>query len=120
MAGFDYDAMQVRAGALLDRFNQGSSSEQVITSTPAANEWDLPSETVAETVLDAVARGVSEKYVDGENIISTDLQMTIAAVDFTATAGMNIKIDGKAVTVLRVDAVPAMGTVVVWRVFVRG
>ena len=120
MAGFDYDAMQVRAYGLLDRFNQGASSEQVITVTPAANEWDMPSEAVAETKLTAVARGVSERYVDGSNIIATDLQMTISAVDFTATAGMNMKIDGKAVTVLRVDAVPAMGVTVVWRVFVRG
>lgn len=120
MAGFDYAKMQAKAGDLLVRFNQGASSNQVITTTPAANEWDLPSETVVETTLNAVARGVSFKYIDGVNILSTDLQMTIRAVDFTATAGMNIKIDGKAVTVLRVDAVPAMGTVVVWRVFVRG
>ena len=119
MAGFDYDAMQARAGALLERFNQGASSEQVITTTPAPNAWDLPTETVAETVLDAVARGVSSKYVDGVNILATDLQMTISAVDFTATAGMAIKIDGSAVTVLRVDAIPAMGTAVAWRVFVR-
>lgn len=115
-----YDEIQTIAGDLLTEFNQGASSEQVITSTPAANEWDPPTETVTETVLDAVARGVSSKYVDGVNILATDLQMTISAVDFTATAGMNIKIDGNAVTVLRFDAVPAMGTVVVWRVFVRG
>ena len=115
-----YDEMQVIAGDLLAEFNQGASSEQVITSTPAANEWDLPSESVAEMVLDAVASGVSSKYVDGVNILATDLQMTISAVGWTATAGMNIKIDGAAVTVLRVDQIPAMGTAVAWRVFVRG
>ena len=115
-----YDDMQTIAGDLLSEFNQGASSEQVITSTPAANEWDLPSEIVTETVLDAVARGVSSKYVDGVNILSTDLQMTVSAVDWTATAGMSIKIDGAAVTVLRFDGIPAMGTPVAWRVFVRG
>ena len=114
-----YDELQVLAGDILSEFNQGSSGEMVITSTPAANEWDMPSEATLETTLDAVARGVSSQYIDGVQIVSTDLQMTVSAIGWSPSAGMNIKIDGAAVTVLRFDAIPAMGTAVAWRVFVR-
>lgn len=110
--------MSATAKRLLTRFNQGALSSIVITETAGASEFDPPTMSPVATTRQGVSRGVSSKFVDGENILSTDLQLMIEATSLTVDNRMTI--DGKSVQILRVDQIPPSGVVVATRVFVRG
>lgn len=94
-----------------------------------------PSETRTYT-LDAVVRDVATKYVDGTEILSTDIQVTASTkMSWTATNGVAITpstvryepspgdvmaIDGDGVTIVKSMRIPRAGTAVAWRFIVRG
>jgi hypothetical protein len=112
-----YGKLTGTAARLLDKFRQGAVEIGTTTTIPGANPWDAPIVTTQWQSVDAVARGVSAKYVDGVNIVSSDLQVTFqGAVD----VGGLMRIDGRQVAILRIDRVPAAGDPVVTRAFVRG
>lgn len=115
---FDYARMAATAKRLLTEFNQGSLSAVEVTTTAGAGPFDPPSEAAVSTQRQGVARGVSSQFVDGVNILSTDLQLMLEATDIDV--GSRVTVDGKPVTVLRVDSIPPSGVTVVTRVFVRG
>jgi hypothetical protein len=119
MSTFYSDLRNVASG-LLREFAQGTVDIGKPVTTAGANEWAPPVTTIAWTPVNAVARGVSQKYVDGASILATDLQLTVDFGAYDPAAGDRIRIDGKQVSVLRFDRIPAAGTVVAWRVFVRG
>ena len=110
--------MAATAKRLLTKFNQGNLSTIVITTTPGVTEFDPPTSSQEPTQRQGVARGVSSKFVDGTNILSTDLQLMLEATDIDV--GSRVTVGGKAVSVLRVDQIPPSGVSVVTRVFVRG
>jgi hypothetical protein len=115
-----YGDLRNVATGLLREFKQGTVEAGRAVSVPGATAWAAPTITVQWTPINAVARGVSQKYVDGANIIATDRQVTIEAGVWSFQAGDRLRIDNKEVVVLRVDPIPAAGAPVAWRVFVRG
>jgi hypothetical protein len=122
MAGFDYSRMQGTASRLMQRFKQGTIVlTRPGTETPGPNPWDPP--VVGDPVeheLDGVAKGVSAEFVDGTTILATDIQITCSVppvVPSIETDAMTV--DGKSVTLLRIDQIPAAGTPVAYRLFVR-
>lgn len=106
----------------------GQGAIQLVRYTPGANgpnPWDPPEPpTRTVTPLQAAARGVSEKFIGVEVapnmvIVASDLQVIAAPWDGTYEPGDVLEIDGKPVTVLRIDNIPAAGTVSAIRFIVR-
>jgi hypothetical protein len=114
-----YDEMKAVADELLGEFAQGTVTLSRVVQTPAVNDWDEPSEAVTAYTLQAVVRGVSKQFIDGTTILATDLQATVAVPSVVPVPNDLLLLDGDAVTVLRVDAIPAVGTVCAYRLFLR-
>lgn len=114
----DYARLRTVADRLLDNASQGTVEIGATVSTPGATAIDPPSVVTTWTAYDAVARGVSFKYVDGQTILATDL-MAIIQADAPAEVGGLARVDGVARNIVRVDNIPAAGTVVAKRVFLR-
>lgn len=124
MAGF-YGEMQDLAGEILsdDDFNQGVI-RYIAPDTPGDTPWYAPTPGTPITLEGAVANGVSQKYLS-EKVTSSDIQVTasvfgIGVVGFTPVIGGVVEIDGVERQVVEVKPVPAAGTVVVWKIFVKG
>lgn len=114
-----YSDLRNVASDLLREFAQGVVEVGRPVTVEGPEEWSPPVTTIQWTRINAVARGVSQKYVDGASIVATDLQLTVDFGDYNPAAGDRIRIDGKEVSVLRFDRIPAAGEVVATRVFVR-
>ena len=133
-----YLRFQATADRLLADWKQGTITiTRTIQGTPdPETPWiPAPSETRTYT-LDAVAKDVSTKYVNGTTVLSTDVQVTASTkMMWTATNGSPITaaevryepspgdvmaIDGKGVTMVQTMRIPRAGTAVAWRFIVRG
>jgi hypothetical protein len=122
MAAFDYARMQGTASRLMQRFKQGTIVlTRPGTETPGPNPWGPP--VVGDPVeyeIDGVAKGVSERFVDGTVVLATDLEITAAVFGVAPSMETDqITIDGRVVVIVRIDQVPAAGTPVAWRFIVR-
>lgn len=116
-----YSNLNSTAARLLAKYQQGIVEIGRPVSVPGANEWSTPTITTTWTPINAVVSGVSQKYVDGVNIVITDKQvLTQIPVAFDETAGDQVRIDGKVVAVLAVVDLPGAGEVVATRLLVRG
>ena len=116
-----YDRARATADRLLNPARLGAASGAIVltrrTVTDAPNPWDNPTITTASETLKAQAFGVSSQLIgtpanepDGPVIIATD-RMVIAALPVMGyVAGDILAIDGRAVTILRVENIPAAGT----------
>jgi len=113
-----FDRFQTTAKRLLAQYNTGDVAKVTITTVPPANEWELPTTSTTSVTVDAFVTGVAEEYVDGTQIVTTD-RMAIVAGDVAVSVGDNVTIDGQAVSVQRVVAVPAAGTAAIKKLIVR-
>lgn len=92
---------------------------------PPANSWDPPRPpVVTKTTLKGAARGVSTELVGtevapGVQLVATDLVVIVAPWGGAYAVGDGMELDGRAVTVMRVDRIPAAGTVSAFRFYVR-
>jgi hypothetical protein len=90
-----------------------------------ANPWDPPTLPSREiTVLDGAARGVGKELIgapveNGGQIVATDLQVIVAPWGGQYEPADVLEIDDAAVTVLKVENIPAAGTVCAVRFLVR-
>lgn len=107
------------ADKLLKQFKQGDIVLVQTVTTPAPNPWDAPVTTELRTPLDAIAKGVSEQYVDGVTILSTDIEIVSAAPLVATKVSDFIEIDGKTTTLLRIIPIPAAGLTVAHKFLVR-
>lgn len=126
-----YGDMQGIAAGILAEFKQGVI--QLTRNVEADPEPETPYEpgALTETVftLDATAKGVSAKYVDGTLILASDLMVvsSVMAMNGTSQATEAIEpsltdiltIDGTPHRIKRIDATPASGTPVVYTLFVE-
>lgn len=117
-----YSELSGVATEVLTEFKQGVVTlTRAGTSTPGANSWDPPTESDPVTyTLSAVAKGVSKEFIDGTAIVATDLQVTCAVPPVAPLMTDAIEVDGRGVTILRIDAIPPAGTPVAYRLFLRG
>ena len=122
MAKFDYARMQATASRLLDRFSQGVITlTKPGTETPGPNPWDPPVVTDPVThTLNATAKPVSEEFINGTTIVATDIEITAAVFGADPDPADQMEIDGQPMTIIEVMRIPAAGTVVVWKLIVRG
>ena len=112
-----YDRLRQTTTRLLSSYGQGVVEIGTPATVAGANAWDAPTVTTAWTPVDAVVRGVSQKYVDNVNIVATDKQVLFQG---EIDAGDKIRIDGRVRAVLRVDYIPGAGEAVATVVVVQG
>ncbi|WP_305096475.1 hypothetical protein [Croceibacterium aestuarii] len=96
-----------------------------VEGPPPANSWDPPSPPSRQvTPLDGAASGVAKELIGlpvetGGQIVATDPQVIVAPWGGSYDPGDVLEIDGAPVTVLRVQNIPAAGTVCAVRFVVR-
>lgn len=114
----DYAALKLGADGMIQNAKQGTIEIGTSVSVAGATPLSAPTVTTTWEEFNGVARGVSAKYVDGQTILATDL-MAILEADATPAVGKLIRLDGSIRNIIRVDNIPAIGTVVAKRVFIR-
>ena len=116
-----YDEMRALASEIMPEFKQGDIRYVDITSDPGASpdEAGTPVETVSAQ-LNATARPVSTKYVDGTHIVQSDRQVTVPN-DGVATPDISgkMRIDGVDYKIIDIMPRPAAGDPITWAVIVR-
>ena len=114
-----YDELQGVASEVLSDFDQGTI--KLVQITRAAGTPDKPGAAVSTThKLDAVAKGVSFKYVQSGFAIASDKEVISAVLNgVTVTENDFIEIDGVRHKILRDLSVPAAGTRCAWKFLVR-
>lgn len=124
-------AQELLAPTASGGLGQGSIALARFTEVPPANPWEPSGDPVVTRVaLNGAARGVSKELVGlsiapGNQIVATDLQVIVAPWwgGAASPGGYDpadvLELDGKPVTVLRVDNIPAVGIVSAVRFIVR-
>jgi len=116
----DYAAMKLMADGLIAQFRQGTFETGTTTVVDWATPLDAPTVSTVFVEFDGTDfRGVSSQYLNDTTLLSTDLQAIVVA-DAPVSVGQIVRIDGVNHTIVRVDRIPAAGTVVAKRIFVRG
>lgn len=127
MADF-YSELQDVASEVLGEFKQGTIL--LIRSSEAAADvntpWTPGTTTNASYVLDAVAEGVKQRFIDGTLVNASERKITCSpvakldgvSVTITPTTKDVISIDGQRHEIKRVDQIPAAGIPVIFEIFV--
>lgn len=113
-----YNDMRATADSLLSDLGQGTIEIGTTASVAGATPLDPPTVTTTWVEYNGVARGVSSQFVDNLTILATDL-MAMMQADALAVVGGLIRLDGTVRNIVRVDIIPAVGTIVAKRVFIR-
>lgn len=96
-----------------------------VPGPPPINSWDPPSAPTRQvTTLNGAARGVAKELIGapvetGGQIVATDKQVIVAPWGGSYDPGDVLELDGAPVTVLKIDNIPAVGTVCAIRFVVR-
>ncbi len=115
----DYTRLKSVSDGMIAKFRQGIAETGTTTVTDGATPLDAPSVVTVWGEFDATAfRGVSSRYLSDTTLLSTDLQAIIEA-DAPVSVGQMVKLDGVVHGIVRIDRIPANGTVVAKRIFVR-
>lgn len=124
MASF-YEELGSVATGLLREFKQGSVSLVSRTQAAGSTAFEPGALTEVSVPLDAVVKGVSKKFVDGNSVLSSDLEVLIGPVgtdgsSVNPTMADVIEVDGVRRTIKKVVQTPAAGTPVLYTVIVGG
>lgn len=113
-----YERMQSTAGRLLTAYTQGPFTyyKPGATSGPA---YDPVVDPETEHSVDGVAKGVEQKYIKDGYISGSDIQVTLKSFDVAPTLDGEILVNGRRRQIIEVQQIPAAGTVVAWRLFVK-
>lgn len=126
-----YDEMAAMTRELLAPTSGGGLGQgsialvRYVDGPPPANPWDPPSEpTTVVTPLDGAARGVAKELIGapvetGGQIVATDLQVIVSPWGGAYEPGDVLNLDDSPVTILKIDNIPAVGTVCAIRFVVR-
>lgn len=113
-----YTDMQAVATDLLTEFDQGGIV--VSYATPGGGPAHNPGPTTyADTWTNGAVRGVSRKYIDGVNVVATDLQVTVPGTLTAPTLTDRVKLAGVVHQIVQVIPKPATGTVAAFVLIVR-
>lgn len=115
-----YDDLRDVASEVFAEFKQGNIVYRGLTRVEGATP-DAPAASVPVNVtLNATAAPVSTRFVDGSNIVQSDIQVAFAN-DGSVTPNMSdhIVIDGTRYKIVQIMAMPAAGNPVSWLVIVR-
>lgn len=119
-----YDDMRAVASEVIGEFAQGSivyiELQPQAGATPDAPLPPVP----VEHPINGVTRPVEYKYVDGTQIVQSDEQFTIAALDaesagFTPDMKDHTTIDGRGAKIVGIKRIPAAGDPITFVIIVR-
>ena len=119
-----YDDLRVIASNVIRDFAQGSIAYVELQPQAGATP-DAPGVPVPQSYpINGVTRPVEFKYVDGTDIVQTDEQFTIAALDaetagFTPSMEGYATIDGAKAEIVGLKRIPAAGDPITYVVIVR-
>ncbi|SMC97137.1 hypothetical protein [Novosphingobium sp. B1] len=108
-----------------DGLGQGTIALVRYTSQTEFEPWELPAPPSREvTPLNGAARGVGKELIgapveNGGQIVSNDLTVIVAPWGGEVEPGQVLELDGKPVTILKVESIPAVGTTCAVRFVVR-
>ena len=115
----NYNRLKQTHDDMLSRLGQGNVALVQVTTTPGEEEWLPPVVTETVTPLAATVRGVGQEYVDGSQVLSSDLWVQMAIPAVTPAVGDRVRIDGVDHVILRIDRLPGAGEAVALRAWVR-
>lgn len=105
------------ATQLLKQFDQGGLSLDVYSSS-GGTAWEPGTTTYTPQPFTGTAQGVkAQELIDGL-IVSTDLAVTMPGT-LAPKMDDRITINGKAYSILKIDAKPSAGIVAAYKVYVR-
>ena len=113
------------AAPLLEQFKQGNVVLQRLTKPTPIDPWDPVADdqaTLVEYDLNAAARGMPQKYVDGTLILESDILVSSAvnaAISPAPQVGETITIDAVPHRIVDFRPTPPAGVTVAWLIFVR-
>lgn len=124
-----YADMQQMARDLLKPDSQGGLGQGTIeivrvTTAPGENPWDPSTTTTAKETLRGAAKGISKELIGteagGTVILASDREVICEVPKSTYKPTDALTIDGKTVTVLSVQKIPAAGIAAAVKFIVRG
>ena len=108
------------APRLLDKFNNGGVATVIRVLTPNADPLLPPASDTTTAEVNAVARGISSNILTADpNLVATDVQIIVAAIDYVPTVAAHIELNGARRAIVRIDSIPAAGDPAIYRFFVR-
>lgn len=111
------------APRLLDKFNNGGVKTVVTFVTEHPDPLRGPTlceDCAIRTDIDTYVSGVSSSILASDvNLVVSDLQVIVAALNVVPEVGELVEINGDDRRILRVDAIPAAGPPAIYRFFVR-
>lgn len=113
-----YDRAQATASRLLKKYAQGTITH-IRDGEPTGPSYDPTPGVPVSTPVDGSAKGVSSKYIQDGFISAQDLQLTCSVFGFDPVQSDRFEIDGRELQVIMAVPIPAAGTTVAWRVFLK-
>ncbi len=115
-----YDDMRGVASELFAEFKQGTVQYVPIVTTPGTSP-DEPGSSGKGTpvTINATARPVSIKYVNGTTVVASDIQVAMPNDGTTPEMEGYMRIDGSDYKIIGIMPRPAAGTPVSWTVIVK-
>lgn len=118
MANF-YEEMQAVAADVLAEFKQGTVIYVGLKAQAGATPDDPGEPVETQTAVNAAARAVSTKYVDGTHIVQSDRQVTMPGNGPVPDMNGYMLIDGVRYKIVEIMPIPAAGTPVTFILIVR-
>lgn len=120
MAGI-YDRFAALGDRLVTRFDMGGTSMVVQLVVPDPDPLKPPTVTDSVTDIPAVVFGVTGEMVARDpGLVVTDIRVTVAASNWPGIkVGDMVRLDGIERAVIRIEPVPAVGVVSIYKMIVR-
>ena len=113
-----YTRLQGTASKLLGEYAQGTITH-IRDGEATGPSYDPTPGVPVVTPVTASVKGVSSKYVQDGFISAQDLELICSVFGFDPVQSDRFSIDGRELQVIMVEPIPAAGTTVAWRVFLK-
>ena len=113
-----YTRLQGTASKLLGEYAQGTITH-IRDGEATGPSYDPTPGVPVVTPVTASVKGVSSKYVQDGFISAQDLELICSVFGFAPVQSDRFSIDGRQLQVIMVEPIPAAGTTVAWRVFLK-
>ncbi|HEV8077508.1 MAG TPA: hypothetical protein VGP45_03895 [Marinobacter sp.] len=116
-----YDDMQQLATELLSgEFKQGVIRLWRQGAPTGPSYAPQPGAPTYFTMPGAVCRGVEAQYVQEGDISQADQQVTASVFGTEPEISDKLEVDGDLREIIKVERIPAAGTLVCWKIFIKG